>query len=134
MAKGHLTRTKLRYHGVQASELAYPNTGASPPLIHNVWLNLNHLKLKRRLIGPAKSLMAQLNTVEGAIAPYVASYHDILFCHRSYENAESLRRLTCLHALNHVFKYVNFGSVSSLYSEYLLSITRAHIPLEHEIE
>ena len=32
------------------------------------------------------------------------NYHDILFPARSVSNAESLRRLTCLHALNHILK------------------------------
>ncbi|KAI9701515.1 MAG: rRNA-binding ribosome biosynthesis protein utp25 [Candelina mexicana] len=102
--KGYWAHTKLTYQGVQASELAYVNAGASPPLAHDVWRNLKNFRLKRRLIGPAEALIPHLNAAEAAVAPYIASYQDVLFCHRSHENAESLRRLTCLHALDHVFK------------------------------
>ena len=38
------------------------------------------------------------------LASSLSSYQDLLFCDRSPQNAKDLRKLTCLHALNHVFK------------------------------
>lgn len=42
--------------------------------------------------------------MEGRLASHVFNYQDLLFTARSAANAESLRRLTCLHALNHILK------------------------------
>ncbi|KAI9835533.1 MAG: hypothetical protein M1819_001984 [Sarea resinae] len=64
----------------------------------------NDLKLKRKLRGPATKLMPQFDAVQKVIAPYIFNYQDLLFCGRTPANAESLRRLTYLHALNHIFK------------------------------
>ena len=38
------------------------------------------------------------------LALSLSNYQDLLFCGRSPQIAEDLRKLTCLHALNHVFK------------------------------
>lgn len=38
------------------------------------------------------------------LALTLSSYQDLLFGERSPENAKDLRRVTCLHALNHIFK------------------------------
>lgn len=62
------------------------------------------LKLKNRVIEPAQRLMPEFDALEQALAPYVFDYHDVLFGARTVSNAESLRRLACLHALNHIFK------------------------------
>lgn len=69
------------------------------------------LKLKQKLSGAAIKQRPTFNKLEGSVAPFIFNYRDILFCDRHPANAESLRRLTCLHAVNHIFK-----SVSSLYA------------------
>ncbi|KAI9867272.1 MAG: rRNA-binding ribosome biosynthesis protein utp25 [Trichoglossum hirsutum] len=63
-----------------------------------------NLKLKKRLSGPIHTLRPRFSPLEGAISPYIFNYQDLLFCARSLQNSEGLRTLTCLHALNHVFK------------------------------
>ncbi|KAI9785681.1 MAG: rRNA-binding ribosome biosynthesis protein utp25 [Geoglossum umbratile] len=63
-----------------------------------------NLKLKKRLSGPIHKLRPKFYPLEGAISPYIFNYQDFLFCARSLQSAEDLRTLTCLHALNHVFK------------------------------
>ncbi|KAI9712558.1 MAG: rRNA-binding ribosome biosynthesis protein utp25 [Candelaria pacifica] len=104
VTKGTWARTIVTYHGVQASELAYPDTGSSAFLAHDIWPTVKDFKLKRKLVGPSRTSMPHFSSMEGTLAPYIASYQDVLFCHRSHENAESLRKLTCLHALNHIVK------------------------------
>ncbi|QSZ31818.1 hypothetical protein DSL72_001387 [Monilinia vaccinii-corymbosi] len=62
------------------------------------------LKLKQKLAGVMKKQCPTFDTLEKSISPLIFGYQDLLFCERNTANAESLRRLTCLHAINHVFK------------------------------
>lgn len=48
--------------------------------------------------------MPNFDQVLGGLASSIFGYQDLLFSQRSLENAEDLRNLACLHALNHVFK------------------------------
>ncbi|ESZ92667.1 hypothetical protein SBOR_6928 [Sclerotinia borealis F-4128] len=62
------------------------------------------LKLKQKLAGIIKKQCPTFDTLEKSISPLIFGYQDLLFCERNTSNAESLRRLTCLHAVNHVLK------------------------------
>jgi U3 small nucleolar RNA-associated protein 25 len=62
------------------------------------------LNLKQKLADIAQKLRPSFNDLEIAIAPLIFNYQDVLYCQRSPANSENLRRLTCLHAVNHVFK------------------------------
>ena len=62
------------------------------------------LKLKQKLATVMVKQRPEFDTVEKHIAPYIFGYQDILFCERTTSSADDLRRLTCLHAVNHVFK------------------------------
>jgi len=62
------------------------------------------LKLKRRLLEPALQTVPNFEPVESALCPAIFNYYDLLFGGRTVQNAEGLRNITCLHALNHVFK------------------------------
>jgi len=42
--------------------------------------------------------------LEATLASHIFNYQDLLFPVRSTANAESIRRLACLHAMNHVLK------------------------------
>lgn len=64
----------------------------------------NDFPLKQKLIGPATKRVGALNGVQQAMAPYAANYADVFISCRTPQNAGSLRRLACLHALNHVLK------------------------------
>lgn len=66
-----------------------------------------HLWLKRRLLGDNDDTAEGFDATQKALAPYLLTYHDILFSKRNVSNAGSLRRICCLHALNHVFKTRN---------------------------
>ncbi|KAH7419916.1 U3 small nucleolar RNA-associated protein 25 [Cadophora sp. MPI-SDFR-AT-0126] len=66
--------------------------------------NPSELKLKQKL---AKALVKQKPTfdpLEKSIASLIFGYQDVFYCERNTAKSESLRRLTCLHAINHVFK------------------------------
>lgn len=62
------------------------------------------LKLKHRLIEISNKLCPTFNKLEQILYPITFGYQDLLFCGRSTSNSENLRRMTCLHAINHVFK------------------------------
>ncbi|KAF7924781.1 hypothetical protein BELL_0093g00170 [Botrytis elliptica] len=66
--------------------------------------NPDGLKLKQKLANVIKKQRPTFDALEKSIAPLVFGYQDLLFTERNTSNAESLRRLTCLHAVNHVFK------------------------------
>ena len=66
-----------------------------------------NLKLKQKLSGAFIKQQTSFDELERSIAPFIFNYQDVLFCSRHPGNAESLRRLTCLHVVNHIFKLVN---------------------------
>ncbi|KAK0719690.1 hypothetical protein B0H67DRAFT_643015 [Lasiosphaeris hirsuta] len=65
---------------------------------------IHDLKLKKKLTESMETKHATFDTVEQTIAPYLFGYRDLLYCSRTVAGADSVRRMTCLHALNHVFK------------------------------
>lgn len=65
-----------------------------------------NLKLKQKLREIIDSKHPTFDATEQAVAPLLFQYYDTLYCNRTVSNAESLRRMACLHALNHVFKWV----------------------------
>ncbi|KAI0434296.1 DUF1253-domain-containing protein [Xylaria sp. FL1042] len=62
------------------------------------------LKLKHRLIETANKLRPTFDKLEQVLYPITFGYQDLLFCGRSPSNSENLRRMACLHSVNHVFK------------------------------
>lgn len=64
------------------------------------------LKLKQKLAAILCKQCSSFDDLEKHIASPIFNYQDILYCERLPENAESLRRLVCLHAVNHIFKFV----------------------------
>lgn len=66
------------------------------------------LPLKHRLQESMAGKRPNFDAVEQSLAPYIFGYQDLYFCNRTLGNSKSLRRLACLHALNHVLKSVTF--------------------------
>lgn len=62
------------------------------------------LKLKQKLTVVISKQRPAFDELEKSIAPLIFNYQDVLYCERTPASGESLRRLTCLHAVNHVFK------------------------------
>ena len=79
---------------------------SSSALIHasSTVLNINDLQLKQKLQEPAKKALPSLDRVTGSLTSSIFNYRDVLFPQRTLRNAKTLRKLVCLHALNHVFK------------------------------
>lgn len=61
------------------------------------------LKLKKRL-AEAASKRPTLDKLEQVLYPPTFGYDDVLFCGRTPRNADSIRQMACLHAINHVYK------------------------------
>ncbi|KAI1487865.1 hypothetical protein F5X96DRAFT_647994 [Biscogniauxia mediterranea] len=78
-----------------------PDQSMSPPTTLS---GLSSLKLKHKLAETASKKKSTFDKLEQVLYPLTFSYQDLLFCARTVKNAESLRRMACLHAVNHVFK------------------------------
>ncbi|KAI1389478.1 DUF1253-domain-containing protein [Hypoxylon trugodes] len=62
------------------------------------------LKLKQRLVETTSRKRSTFTKLEQVLYPLTFAYNDLLFCGRTPKNAEDLRRMACLHSVNHVFK------------------------------
>lgn len=62
------------------------------------------LQLKKKLQESVLDKWTSFDQVEKLLAPVIFNYLDTLFCERTTANAADLRRMACVHALNHVFK------------------------------
>lgn len=85
--------------------VGYPHAKDSASMfIINEVSGPEQLKLKQKLATAMSRLKPSLDILERHIAPLMFDYHDLLYCERKTTNSESLRRLACLHAVNHVYK------------------------------
>jgi U3 small nucleolar RNA-associated protein 25 len=66
--------------------------------------SIKDFSLKERLVLPAVKHIPTLSDFERRIATDLLNYTDALVSTRTVNNAESLRKLSCLHAVNHVLK------------------------------
>ncbi|KAK0109065.1 rRNA-binding ribosome biosynthesis protein utp25 [Cadophora gregata f. sp. sojae] len=62
------------------------------------------LKLKQKLADAMTAQKPIFDPLENSIGPLIFGYQDVFYCDRNATNSESLRRLTCLHAINHISK------------------------------
>ncbi|CAN8106261.1 unnamed protein product [Discula destructiva] len=99
------TTTKLALKGTR-TVLNGPDTGdkSDQIVVPSPASDASELPLKHKLQETVTGKKWKLDPVEKLIAPYVFGYNDLFYCNRTVANGESLRRLACLHALNHVFK------------------------------
>jgi U3 small nucleolar RNA-associated protein 25 len=66
--------------------------------------NFLRSSLKTRLIDTSIKAHDSLGILEKGLMPYMFSYYDILLGGRTVKNAENLRNLASIHALNHILK------------------------------
>lgn len=66
--------------------------------------DMKNVKLKQKLQETSAKTISGLNEAQKQIASLMFNYQDILYCDRTVSNAETMRRLLCTHALNHIFK------------------------------
>ncbi|KAF6844771.1 U3 small nucleolar RNA-associated protein 25 [Colletotrichum musicola] len=90
---------------VSKAVVTYPQLeGSDAPAIPSPITSLDSLRLKQKLRETATKKLSPLDPLQQAIAPVVFNYNDVLFDNRNTKNSEGLRKLVCLHAVNHVFK------------------------------
>ena len=65
---------------------------------------IEDLLVKQKLKDPAEQMLPAFDKLTGSLGFSIFNYQDVLFPQRTLENGENLRILTCLHALNHVFR------------------------------
>ena len=83
----------------------FPHVSSSAPTHgSSTVLDIDNLQLKQKLQEPAKKALPSLDRAIGSLTSSIFNYRDVLFPQRTLSNAETLRKLTCLHALDHVFK------------------------------
>lgn len=112
IADGKWTTKKAAAKGTR-TVLNGPDTGddSDQVLVPSPVLRAADLPLKHKLLETGAVKKMKFDAVEQSLAPYVFGYNDVLYCDRTIANGESLRRMACLHALNHVFKYADSLSV-----------------------
>ncbi|KAI0133938.1 hypothetical protein BJ170DRAFT_179865 [Xylariales sp. AK1849] len=100
----------MEYHASQSELNEWRTTRAIPgkdasqstrPL--TTMTKLSDLKLKQKL-RETTSRRSTPDKLEQVLYPLTFGYYDLLFCGRTSRNADSLRRMACLHAINHVSK------------------------------
>lgn len=82
-------------------QLSTPNTEQPLP---GPMTGIADLKLKKKLKESLASKREKFDAVEQTIAPLLFNYQDLLYCDRTVSGGQSVRRMACLHALNHIFK------------------------------
>lgn len=117
VADGKWTTKKAATKGMR-TVLNGPDTGDDSDQISvpSPVPSATELSLKHKLLETAAVKKMKFNAVEQSLAPYLFGYNDVLYCNRTVANGESLRKLACLHALNHVFKYTQPSSRAFKYS------------------
>ncbi|KAI9167642.1 U2 small nucleolar RNA-associated protein [Paramyrothecium foliicola] len=83
--------------------LTHPDSGETYNVPSHL-TSLNGLRLKQKLKETASKSMGQLTDAQQALGRPIFDYQDVLHCDRSVKNSDQLRKLACLHAVNHVFK------------------------------
>lgn len=81
-----------------------PGTGNSDAQLPKLIGGPADLKLKKKLQASVLDKWTSFDQVEKLLAPVIFNNLDALFCERTIANATSIRRMACVHALNHIFK------------------------------
>ncbi|KAI5462499.1 U3 snoRNA-associated protein 25 [Mariannaea sp. PMI_226] len=80
-----------------------PNSGAVPEVPKPI-SGVDGLKLKEKLKETASRKIGSFGPVQKNLGSLLFDYRDIMHCDRTVQNSDKMRQLTCLHALNHVFR------------------------------
>ncbi|KKF97077.1 U3 small nucleolar RNA-associated protein 25 [Ceratocystis platani] len=103
MVKGAQWSIKRSASKVSRVVTTYLDDGSAVPVATRI-SGPGVLKIKHKLQEIATTMMPTFNPAQSELAAHLFNYRDILYCQRTPQNAEGLRNLVCLHALNHVFK------------------------------
>jgi len=100
--RGQWANNKLQIPGI--GRAVYTTPVSSEPPAARKFENIKSLHLKQRLVSSFEAVNGELTPIQKALFPYVFSNQDVLFAGRTVSNADELRRLYCIRALNHVWK------------------------------
>ncbi|KAB2099086.1 U3 small nucleolar RNA-associated protein 25 [Alternaria gaisen] len=101
IAANQWTSQKLdRKPGLGAGVLQVPSDEVKTPV--RKLRSVRDVDLKARLVENAQKRIGTFDELEQAITPSIFGYQDLLFGARTVQNANRLRDITCLHALNHI--------------------------------
>ncbi|XP_052900530.1 U3 small nucleolar RNA-associated protein 25 homolog [Anopheles moucheti] len=101
--KGRPGSKRSEPNGICAKE-RYAKPGTLPTVPEATNHDWKKLYVKDRIIC---NMTEQVDALERDVFAVLNGYHDLHYPHRSFENANSLRKVYCLHALNHVLKAVS---------------------------
>lgn len=90
--------------GIGALTVSVPKSVQGNVIRKAVIKNTADLTLKKRLGETSARHIPTFDELQQAVAPYIFNYSDVLLGNRTPQNADSLRSVACLHALNHVLK------------------------------
>ena len=65
---------------------------------------LKVIQLKQKLRGPAAKIVPELLSLHQDLSSPIFNYRDVLFSERTSSNSDDIRRLNCIHLLNHLYK------------------------------
>ncbi|XP_053663014.1 U3 small nucleolar RNA-associated protein 25 homolog [Anopheles marshallii] len=82
----------------------YAKPGTLPTVPDATDYDLNELYVKDRIV---RNMTEQMDALQRDMFAILNGYHDLHYPQRSFENANRLREVYCLHALNHVLKAVS---------------------------
>ncbi|KAM0344577.1 hypothetical protein ACHAPU_007351 [Fusarium lateritium] len=100
--KGDWTTKRALLQSLRATVM-YPGSDSGSEVPKPI-AGLDGLQLKQKLKEISSRRIGEFDAVQRNLSPLLFNYNDVLFCDRTVRNSDSLRELTCLHALNHVFK------------------------------
>lgn len=81
-----------------------PGTGHADAVLPKPIDGPADLHLKKKLQQSISDKWTSFDQVEKLLVPVIFNNLDTLFCERTIANATNIRRMACVHALNHVFK------------------------------
>ncbi|KAF7549829.1 hypothetical protein G7046_g8216 [Stylonectria norvegica] len=102
IAKGDWTTKRALMQAARAT-IMHPNADNSAEVPKPI-SGLDGLRLKQKLKETSARTMGSFEGIQQNLSSLLFNYHDVMHCDRSVRHSDELRKLTCLHALNHVFK------------------------------
>jgi U3 small nucleolar RNA-associated protein 25 len=104
VAANQWSTARQQFGAVGKCSVCMPGAGIELQNLSTSMLSGEAVKLKKKLLPVAEKLFSELDSTQKPFASNIFAYRDVLFGGRTVQNASMLRKLTCLHALNLVFK------------------------------